>query len=310
MADLNCHFVSRFLTKPWEFGKRQLHFYDVSRRRFDHKSSKNLFARVGLNSGEIEKRLNNLIETPIGEVIGELAKSARPDGYPIDRWPTYRAMVLLFPFQVARVSQNPEPGFDLATLCNWPEEKLNELTRAYQQKYRFITVRSHPGCPFYYPSKGYFIIPLAFASAMEPTAIAVPLTEKWAVASVPAEVTDQQLRDFLTYAGGGLASNASAGTNSDRVVIHPSVMTSGNEENIRQHIEETQQRNLRHTQDVLRFHRDTVAMFAEAGIPPEEALQRLAALGKQVREAVAGAAEQGVGPDGRSPAAPARRSTP
>ena len=127
---------------------------------------------------------------------------------------------------------------------------------------------------------------------------------------MPAEITDQQLTDFLTYAGGGLASNASTGTNSERVVIHPSVVSSASKDEIRQHIEETQQRNLRHTQDVLELHRNTVAMFAEAGIGPGQALQWLADTGKQLRDAVSGAAEQGVGPDDRSPAAPARRSTP
>jgi hypothetical protein len=291
MPELNCHFVSRFLTKPWEFGERQLYFYDVKTREFGYKSSRNLFAVEGLNSNETEQRLNRLIETPIGGVVGDLMKSGGPEGHSIDDWPAYRALVLLFPFQVARVTQNPLPGFDLASLCSWPEEKLDELVRACQQRYKFITIRSHPGSPFYYPSKGYFIIPLAFASSLEPTAIAIPLTESWAVAWVPAEINGQQLTDQLTYAGGGLASNASAGTNSDRVVIHPSVMTPANEESIRQHIEETRERNLRHIQDLLEFHRDIVAMFAQAGIRPEEALRRLVELGRQVRGAFPGAAE-------------------
>jgi hypothetical protein len=292
MPDLNCHFVSRFLTKPWEFGERQLYFYDVRTREFKHKSSRKLFAVQGLNTEETEKRLNRLIETPLGSVIGDLTKSSKPEGYSIEDWPVYRALVLLFPFQVARVSPNPAPGFDLAGLCNWSEDKLNELANAYRQRYKFVTIRSHPGSPFYYPSKGYFTIPLAFASSLEPTAIAIPLTEHWAVASVPAEIDDQQLTDLLTYAGGGLASNASTGTNSDQVAIHPSVMMPENEDRIRQHIDEMQELNLRRVQEEPQFNRDTVALYAEAGISPEETLRRPAELGRQVRDAFPGAAEQ------------------
>jgi hypothetical protein len=57
MTELNCHFISRFLTKQWEFGKRQLHFYNVRKHRFEHMSSKNLFARPGLNSKILEARI-------------------------------------------------------------------------------------------------------------------------------------------------------------------------------------------------------------------------------------------------------------
>jgi len=297
MGNLNCHFVSRFLTTPWEFGERQLHFYDVKTRMFGQRSSKNLFAVAGLNSDEIEARINRLVETPLARAIVDLARSSGPDGYSISDWSIYRALALLFHFQVARAAVLSRGEGDLATLCSWPDEQIDQLAWASHQRYRFITVRAHRGSPFFYPSKGYFVIPLAFASALMPGAIAIPLTENWAVASVPTEIDTEQLTQLLSYAGGGLASNASVGTNSELLVIHPSVMACTKEDEIRQHIEEMQANNLTLLQELVDFNRNATLAFAEAGLPPSDALAWVAELGSSIRSALPGAAEQAVAAD-------------
>lgn len=62
---LNCHFVSRFATKPWEFEQRSLWYFDFECERVLRGSSETLFATSGENTREVEERLNTLIETPI-----------------------------------------------------------------------------------------------------------------------------------------------------------------------------------------------------------------------------------------------------
>ncbi|HVV50787.1 MAG TPA: hypothetical protein VHO06_14070 [Polyangia bacterium] len=68
----NCHYISRFLTEPWEFddehGQRQLHYYDFDTDAFDNFSSKNLFAEKDLNSPQVETWLKETLETPLGAV--------------------------------------------------------------------------------------------------------------------------------------------------------------------------------------------------------------------------------------------------
>jgi hypothetical protein len=296
MTDLNCHFVSRFLTAPWEFGERQLYFYDVKTRTFGQKSSKNLFARPGLNTPETEGILNRLVETPLGKAIGNLTRSTGPDGCPMDDWSIYRAMVLLFPFQTARMVKSPKPGYDLSSLCAWSEEELNQLAWASQQRYKFITVRAHPGSRFFYPSKGYFIIPLAFTSSLRPGAIAIPLTERCAIASVPVEIKDEHLAELFAQGGGGLAINASVGTRfCEQIVIHPTVKDHASEDELRQYIESTQERNLTLLQDIFDLSHTTVAAFAEAGLGPEQALEWVGDFGSQIREEQRQAVEQSVG---------------
>ena len=50
----NCHFVSRFLTKPWELRDRRLHYYDFDRDVFDESPSKTLFAEEEINTQPVE----------------------------------------------------------------------------------------------------------------------------------------------------------------------------------------------------------------------------------------------------------------
>ena len=66
---INCHFVSRFARKPWEFGPRWLWYFDFERDGIYRASSETLFAVAGENTREVEERLNTLIETPISQVM-------------------------------------------------------------------------------------------------------------------------------------------------------------------------------------------------------------------------------------------------
>ena len=48
----NCHYISRFLTRPWEFGQRMLRFYDFDTDRFGVSSSRTMFSGEKLNTPE------------------------------------------------------------------------------------------------------------------------------------------------------------------------------------------------------------------------------------------------------------------
>jgi hypothetical protein len=284
VGNLNCHFVSRFLTTPWEFGQRRLHFYDTKAGCFRQNSSRTLFTRRGANTPEVEHRLDELIETPLGGAIRLLTRSPGEGGHSIEDWRVFRALTLLFPFQLARISQDTSPPRDLATMCSWPDEEVDKYAWAMKQLNKFITVTAHPGMPFFYPSKGYFIIPLAHAPSLYPGAIAIPLTERHAIASVSSEIDDEHVREVLRMGDGAVASNASVGTNSERVLVHPSVMNHANRLELRVHIEENQSNNLKMLQAVVDFNRTAVSAFAEAGLQSNHALNWIAGLRKGSRK--------------------------
>jgi hypothetical protein len=272
VKDLNCHFISRILTRPWEFGQRRLHFYDKKTKRFHQTSSKKLFARRGLNSKKTEEHLEHIMETPLARALPQLLNASDAGSGSITDWPTYRALMLLYPFQLARITPDRSPPIDLESLCSWPDEALDQYVRVMEQSNRLITAVSHRECPFFYPSKGYFIVPLRWAATPHPGAIAMPLTERHAVVWIPAGVDDDLVHTTLSKGEGALVTNASIGTNSERVVIHPSIMKHANLDDLRAHIEEMQDCNLTDIQTAVNINTTIFAAYARAGLGRDTAL--------------------------------------
>lgn len=224
MGDLNCHFVSRFLTKPWESGQRQLWYYDFDRKQIDNKSSKSLFAQTGRNTAEIETRLNELIETPISSAITSLVPSGAIDNVEISNWLLIRALHLLLLLQCSRVSDKESHRSKLGEALSWDEATLDQLVRACQQTHIIVGLRGDPRAPFCYPSHGLFAMPIRRQSGSFTAIYAVPLTEYFAVARVPRDANMDDTFQTITCHQGGFVSNSSVGTTASRVIIHPSVI--------------------------------------------------------------------------------------
>lgn len=223
MDELNCHFVSRFLTKPWEFGQRQLWYYDFESKQIRKKSSKKLFAQVGRNTAETEKRLNELIETPISNAITTLVPREAIDNVEIREWRLFRALVLLLLLQCSRVSEKGSRHSQLGEMLSWDETTLDQLVLACQQTDMIVGLGGHPEAPFCYPSHGLFALPIRQPSGSFSTIYAIPLTEYFAVARVPRDVNMNDIFQKTTCQGGYL-SNSSVGTTASKVIIHPSAI--------------------------------------------------------------------------------------
>ncbi|MBI4391420.1 MAG: hypothetical protein HY575_05995 [candidate division NC10 bacterium] len=224
MNELNCHFVSRFLTKPWEFGQRQLWYYDFDRRKIEKQSSRTLFAKVGRNTAEIEKLLNELIETPISNAIRTLVPSGAIDNVEISEWRLFRALNLLLLLQCSRASEKESHRSKLGQALSWDETTLDQLVRACGQTHIIVGLRGHSGAPFCYPSHGFFAIPVRQRSGSFAAIYAIPLTEYFAVAKVRRDVNMDDTFQKITCCQKGYVSNSSVGTIASRVIIHPSVI--------------------------------------------------------------------------------------
>lgn len=243
MDGLNCHFVSRFLTKPWEFGQRQLWYYDFDRKEIEKKSSKTLFAQVGRNTAEIEKRLNELIETPISSAITTLVPSGAIDNVEISEWRLFRALHLLLLLQCSRASEKDTHRSRLGQALSWDERTLDQLVLACQQTDIIVGLRGHPGAPFCYPSHGFFTIPIRQPSGSYSAIYAIPLTEYFAVAQVPRDVNMDNTFQTITCQRGYI-SNSSVGTAASRVIIHPSVLESHGADTTARMIEDARKKAL------------------------------------------------------------------
>lgn len=224
MPELNCHFVSRFLTKPWEFGQRQLWYYDFDHKQIRKKSSKTLFAQVGRNTVAIEERLNALVEAPLSNAITTLVPSGAIDNVEISEPRLFRALNLLLLLQCSRASEKESHRSKLGQILSWDETTLDQLVLACQQTHIIVGLRGHPGAPFCYPSHGFFSIPIRKQSGSFTGIYAIPLTEYFAVATVPRNVNMHDVFQPLTNGQGGYVSNSSVGTTASRVIIHPAVI--------------------------------------------------------------------------------------
>ena len=218
MSDpLNCHFVSRFLTKPWEWGQRQLHYYDFDEKRIRWRSSESLSSQHQNNSPETDRRLNRVIETPLSRALPDLLDPSGPTT--ISEWDVYRALLLLLPLQAARF----DPSDDLLEkTINRPDAELDAMAQASEQMFLLHLVRCPEGFRFFYPEAGLFSMPLAVRDSVT-FVLAMPLSPTTAVVgiarSVASEVTlTPQVASHLAEASVG------AGDASRRVVIHPDIV--------------------------------------------------------------------------------------
>jgi hypothetical protein len=224
VCELNCHFVSRFLTKPWELRNRQLWCYDFERKQIRKRPSKSLFAEAGRNSPEIEKRLNHFIERPIANAITTLVPSGAIDNVEIAEWPLFRAINLLFLVQHNRVAEKDSLHSGLSQTLLMDEAQLDQLVLACQETDMIAGLRGNPQAPLCYPSQGFFGIPIRRPSGSYATVYAIPLTENFVLARVPRDLRIDDMVQTITLGTGGLFTNCSVGLKSPRVVIPPSVM--------------------------------------------------------------------------------------
>lgn len=233
---LNSHFVSRFLTKPWECEQRRLWFYDFTDKRLKNESSRRLFARVDAHEPEFEQRLNRLVETPIAAVRSTLWGAAE-DVSQLQEWPLFRALALLVLLQPFRSSDHPDAPATLAKALQNDDSHLDVLVRSIGEQYRFLRVSVSMRSPLFYPSDGYFPLTCEPVDGGCSFGLAIPLSPQHAFVAVPQHVKREQTLLWVQN-DGGFVSNYSVGHRSDRVVVHPSAVEALSDSKIATALEE------------------------------------------------------------------------
>ncbi len=217
MSGLNCHFVSRFLTRPWEYGQRQLSFFDFDDGVVRSCSSRSLFAVTGANRPGVEARLNQVVETPISAAMARLVNTqAEPEE--LLQWPLFRALSLLLMLQPLRSSGFAGQAERLEEAITRTDAELDEFTRAAQASYQLgrITVRND--APLLYPAAGFFPLVAKRGDGSYGTAIAIPVSGRHAFIAVPRSIDWAASTSQWSAKGARFVADASVGTSS-RVVI-------------------------------------------------------------------------------------------
>jgi hypothetical protein len=219
---LNSHFVSRFLTQPWEHGQRKLWYYDFAADSLGHKSSRTLFSREDVHSSEFEQAFNRFVETPLSKARAELTASAGTVSPQLE-WPLFRALSLLLLLQPFRATESLEGPETLEQTLSRPEKELDGLAHAIGDRYRLIRITVSPQAPLCYPSDGWFPVAGVPAGRACPFGVAIPISERHAFVGVRKSVQPAQTEHW-TINGAGYVSNCSVGYRGPRVVVHPAVV--------------------------------------------------------------------------------------
>jgi hypothetical protein len=254
--EINCHWVSESLTKPWERtlgNRKELYFYAFSTKAIHSLPSKDLFARRGLNTRAVEDWLSDTIEAPLGRFRKALRKQNGTVPAHIDDLAAYRALLMLLPLQVTRLAKVKSSPRTFEQIFEWPKSKLDDYVQALRSEYSVIIVQAHRQAPLFFTENGFFMLPFPGASLDHAAAMAMPLNEYQAVVALPRSM-DRSLVSSTLAAGDGLyLNNCSIGTNANRVVIHPGVIEAMKEDDLIAELEAARSRNRACYKESLQF---------------------------------------------------------
>ena len=249
----NDHYITKFLTDPWHFGQKRLHYFDFQTGRFDHKSSRKLYAIKGLNSPSLEKWLEKIIETPLSNARPRLL-AADPSAMSNPKF--RRAGILMLMLQGLRTGTAVEaPGstFErtskqiLDGLASMSPSDLDGFLAALANAYSFHLIFSPPDhggrwLPLSVPSAGIFPVSFADRGCLSGWATGVGLAIHPRAALLAAPPSDGSQLD-LDMARRTIASRSIGNAWSIRVVLHPDLVASTSRQELRRELQRMRQDN-------------------------------------------------------------------
>lgn len=266
----NCHYITRFLTSPWEAERRYLRYFDFETEAFDEDPSKVLFAEDKLNPQEIETWLNQVIETPLAACRSRIAAC---DPGALEDWKFHRAAMLMLLMQGARVKAitDHDARQALLRIVRQPLDEVDALVAAFKEEFELCLVSTikveHRLAPLYVPSTGLFPIVYPDKGCLSgySTAFALPMDIHCALIVVPIEHGKE--RD-LTLIPASL-SNCSIGTSTARrIVVFPALFSAYPEGELRRLILATRRHNDSVVQDLEKGKRLALEKLSLLGLAP------------------------------------------
>jgi len=215
----NDHYISRFLTKPWEFGQKQLRYVDLEAGAIKTASSKRLFAKEGLNDAHTETQLGRLLENPVARSREDIASGALSDGLP---WELRRAMVLLLSLQASRVyeAETGDQANGIATLLARPPKEIDAAVLEYEKRHALHSLHLPSSDFLCVPSSGIFMFPVHRASGYIEPAFGLPLTPAVLIAAIPHDADGGILLERVNRPGFFSCMSHGAGP-SEKIVLPP-----------------------------------------------------------------------------------------
>ena len=244
MKNINSHFVTRGLTKPWEINEqRELAYYDFTNDRISTHFSKSLFSKKGLFNSEEEQIFNERIETPLINLRNKL-KENKHHSFNQQEW---EALAMYFQFQTIRYSAKEEGRGDMFNFFKKNVLSNDSIAKSsasamyqYCQFFHFEQQKDR----YFFPENGCIIIPtsISIPNSYHKTdliriyckgIIGIPFSPRWIFVICPKPIVDflnnhyKLMAELFIYLGVG------CGGSLNRVLIPPDLYKKYNENKLR-----------------------------------------------------------------------------
>lgn len=263
---MNCHFVTQWLTKDWEYLPGSFYYYDFEEKKVKRQFAKYLFAEEDTNTKEIEDLISKYVEQPLKALKLPLETQSE---IKVDKWEHYRATFLYFMIQVARyakVRAPPKDGVDLDEMLLKGEEFLDQLVGVSMQKNQIVALTMPPGQILFYPEVGFFQFPVKDPGCITDFTFgyAVPITPFVALAKISKTADMKHLHDNR-----GQLSSFSIGLSGQKghVVIPKIIREQKNDLEISKMLESQRQAAIAIVAGTHEIRDLVVQMYESAGMP-------------------------------------------
>lgn len=226
MPDVNSHYISRLLTKPWEDNPktRLLHAFDVATKTIIREPSIKLFAVPDLHTPDTEQRLSRLVEDAIGKYKQRCLKGGTLVELDARAHNALFAMMIIQLQRTVEAKADRTPPMSLDQLLENPDGFMGAILGTLSSVLELVAINV-PVEEICYPSTGFFFIPMKG----EKPAQAMPLSPTSLVALVPRNTPVGWLEEIASLTGAISAFSAAPRGLLDKIVMPPNFHKLGEE---------------------------------------------------------------------------------
>jgi hypothetical protein len=218
----NNHFISKFLTKPWQVDGK-LKYICMSDGILKESHPDELFAERGVYSDELEAFLNKRIESIIANQIPRLLQSETGK---IENRKVFEAFVLFFYLQAIRIEQAKGKTTYLETMINFPSDQITAMVDHIMNKDNLILMKVSPNQRLFFPSSAVFPVIAFEPDTRKPkieVCVGMPIHPTCAVIRLPETVSMVWLEPWIST-GHLMNFSVGFGKHADKVVVHPDIL--------------------------------------------------------------------------------------
>lgn len=218
------HYISKVLTKPWEYGDRQLWCFDFDEDKIIESSAYHLFSRNDLWPQKYEEVFCKKFEVKLNNVRASLMLG--PAKLSIKDSTEFINTILTMHFFDGMRSMKAQWGNDeIDRFIKLKSKDMNEEVESFAKDYTFVSLPVSSHCRFFFPESGFFHIPLFKVNSNEMVlGLGIPLHPQFALGMFPKNYDRQAFSKSVASSESILPYLSISSISGKRVIIHPDCM--------------------------------------------------------------------------------------